>query len=260
MAREETLARRVESHSATGASFRRDDTTIGKSTRSTQKLDRTIFSTSRAAEYFRVKDLEKMTGQPREKFAEVVLKELPDNAVDACEADGVAPEVGIETSVVGGYIIITVSDNGPGIPPEVVRRILDYDTRTSDKAAYRSPTRGTQGNALKSAFGIPHALGSKAPILIESCGFRHEIKPQVLSGGDVRIEHEQEVMSHRPGTRVTVELPAYGQDLNAGFWAAAFALVNPHLSLWLALANEHDVWRFGEMGQIYRSLSSDLRT
>ena len=227
--------------------------TIGKGTRSTQKLDRTIFSTSRAAEYFRVKELEKMTGQPREKFAAVVIKELKDNALDACEAAGVAPEVGIETSVVGAYIIITIADSGPGIAPEIVRRILDYDTRTSDKAAYRSPTRGTQGNALKTVIGIPRALGSKAPIIIESCGFRHEIKPRVLSGGDVRIEHEQETTSHRPGTRVTVVLPAYGQDLDAGFWAAAFSIVNPHLSLRLGLANERVVWDFDEIRQIYRS-------
>lgn len=73
--------RQVESHSVTDASVRKDDMTIGKGTRSTQKLDRTIFSTSRAAEYFRVEELEKLTGQPREKFAEVVLKELKDNAV-----------------------------------------------------------------------------------------------------------------------------------------------------------------------------------
>ena len=89
--------------------------TIKRDKRSTQRLDRTIFSTSRAAEYFRVKELEKMTGQPREKFADVVIKELKDNALDACEAAGVAPEVGIETSVVRGYIIIKVADNGPGI-------------------------------------------------------------------------------------------------------------------------------------------------
>jgi DNA topoisomerase VI subunit B len=175
----------VESHSVADASVRRDDVTIKRVKRSTQRLDRTIFSTSRAAEYFRVKELEKMTGQTREKFAEVVLKELHDNALDGCETAGVAPEVGIETSVVGGYIIITVSDNGPGIPPEVVRRILDYDTRTSDKAQYRSTTRGTQGNALKAVIGIPHALGSKAPIIIESCGVRHEVKPRVLFCGGV---------------------------------------------------------------------------
>jgi len=194
-----------------------------------------------------------MTGQPREKFADVVIKELKDNALDACEAAGVAPEVRLETNVVGGYINISVSDNGPGISPEVVMRILDYDTRTSDKAPYRSPTRGTQGNALKTVIGIPHALGSKAPIIIESCGVRHQIKPQVLSGGDVRIEHERETMSQLLGNRVAVMLPAYGQDLDAGFWAAAFALVNPHVSLRLGLANEHDVWGFGGMGQVYRS-------
>jgi signal transduction histidine kinase len=32
---------------------------------------------------------------------------------------------------------VTVADNGTGIAPEVVARILDYSTLTSDKALYR---------------------------------------------------------------------------------------------------------------------------
>ena len=42
------------------------------------------------------------------------------------------------------------------------------------------------------------------------------------------------------------------------YWAAAFALVNPHVSFRLALATEHDVWGFGATGQIYRS-ATDFR-
>jgi hypothetical protein len=33
-------------------------------------------------------------------------------------------------------------DNANGIQPETIKRILNFETRTSDKTAYRSPTRG----------------------------------------------------------------------------------------------------------------------
>src|SRR5215217_4712990 len=123
------------------------------------KLERTTFESSRAGEYFDARELQAQTGQPASNFAIVALKELVDNAFDACKTAGVAPEVGIEVREEKGLIRLSVSDNGPGIPPKTVRKILNFNTRTSDKAAYRSPTRGAQGNALKTVIGIPHALG-----------------------------------------------------------------------------------------------------
>src|SRR5215208_2601805 len=136
------------------------------------KLERTTFSASRAAEYFDARQLSTLTGTPVSDFANVVLKELVDNSLDACETAGVAPKVGIEVTQrltedgTPGGTRIRVEDNGPGIPSEVVRRVIDYDVRVSDKAAYRSPTRGAQGNALKTVIGIPYALGSREPIRV----------------------------------------------------------------------------------------------
>src|SRR5215212_11431985 len=138
-----------------------------------RKLERTTFETSRAAEYFDARQLSTLTGVAQDEFASVVLKELIDNALDACETHEVAPEVVVEvpaeqahytngTSRDDGLINIAITDNGTGIPPETVRKVLNFDTRTSDKAAYRSPTRGAQGNALKTVIGIPYALGYQA--------------------------------------------------------------------------------------------------
>jgi DNA topoisomerase VI subunit B len=58
-------------------------------------FQRTLFETPRASEYFNVADLQALTGQPVTGFAAVGLKELVDNAIDACEAAGVAPQIGI---------------------------------------------------------------------------------------------------------------------------------------------------------------------
>src|SRR4051794_30985533 len=128
-----------------------------------QKLERTTFETSRAAEYFSADGLVKETSQNPDRFGDVVIKELADNALDAAETKGVGPIVELgyrqrRSSAAQGLVKISVSDNGPGIPPKEVEKILNYTTRTSDKAAYRSPTRGAQGNALKTLVGMPHAL------------------------------------------------------------------------------------------------------
>ncbi len=107
-------------------------------------LERTVFSTPRAAEFFDPEALQTLTSQPRGRFGDVVVKELIDNALDACESAGVTPQIEIEDD--GDRI--WVSDNGPGLTPELVERVLDFNVLVSDKAAYRSPTRGQQGNAL----------------------------------------------------------------------------------------------------------------
>lgn len=125
----------------------------------TVKLERTTFETSRAAEYFDARQLSALTGVPQYEFASVCLKELIDNALDACETAGVAPEVGVEAEYILGQdpavLRLAISDNGPSMPPELINKILDYNVRVSDKMAYRSPTRGAQGNALKTVIGIP---------------------------------------------------------------------------------------------------------
>lgn len=90
-----------------------------------------------------------------------------DNALDAAEEAGESPVVKITVSDDG----IAVTDNGPGIAPETVANILDYTSRTSSREAYVSPTRGAQGNALKTLLAMPFALdGERGETMIESRG------------------------------------------------------------------------------------------
>ena len=199
------------------------------------KLERTSFEFSRAREYFELKELSTLTGQEPENFATVVLKELVDNALDGCEMAGVTPYITVEVdgdvAAVDGEIRMSVTNNGGGIPPEVVAKVLDYNIRVSDKSAYRSPTRGAQGNALKAVVGIPYALGGREPTVIEGRGVRHEIRPWIDSAGAVRIEHEESLSSLTEGTRVTVALPVGGQFFDPLHWVRSFALFNPHATL-----------------------------
>ena len=195
------------------------------------KLQRTTFKTSRAAQYVEARALQAMTGQSRGHFADVVVKELVDNALDACETAGVPPEVGLEVARNGQGIRIAVTDNGSGIPPETVRGALDFDVFVSDKAAYRSPTHGAQGNALKTVVGIPYALGCSEPVIVEAQGTRHTIRAWVDPAGELRVEHDEGGASRTTGTRVSLALPVENQDFHPAFWARSIALFNPHATV-----------------------------
>ena len=102
------------------------------------KLDRTTFETSRPLDFCSEKELTAQTGHKVDEWPLVVLKEGMDNALDACEEAGVAPEIRITVDDGG----ITVADNGPGIPAITVEKLLDYSKKLSSREAYVSPTRG----------------------------------------------------------------------------------------------------------------------
>ncbi|MDB5635947.1 MAG: ATP-binding region ATPase domain protein, partial [Bradyrhizobium sp.] len=148
---------------------------------------------------------------------------------------GVSPVIDIE--VADGNIII--SDNGQGIAAETVKKILDYTVRTSDKEAYVSPTRGAQGNALKTiramAFALDRASGET---VIEAHGIKHTITFAIDPvRRSPRVAHTQDASLVKTGPRVTVRWPSCAcselEAAKARFLQIAedFTLLNPHLTL-----------------------------
>jgi DNA topoisomerase VI subunit B len=198
-------------------------------TTSLDVLRRETFVQSRAAEFFQLQSLQAQTGQPADKLDAVVVKELMDNALDAAESVDGHPEISLTVGGDDQRVVITVTDNGPGMAPELIDQVLDFSVLVSDKAAYRSPTRGLQGNALKTIIGIPTALGSHDPVIIESRGIRHTIAPSIDPAGEVHIDHAQAETEVTPGTVITVTVPLHLMDTQR--WAQAFALVNPHAQI-----------------------------
>ena len=165
----------------------------------------------------------------------VILKELTDNAIDAAEESGIAPTVRIEVT----DRAIIIGDNGPGIPDETVVGILDFSVRVSSREAYVSPTRGAQGNALKTIVAMPFALdGSKGETLIESRKAAHRI---TFKADHVRqqpkIDHVRDRSNVKTGTRITVRWPrcACSKLVKAKphflQMAENFGWINPHLTL-----------------------------
>ena len=84
------------------------------------KLERTTLRTSRLLDFCSRKELIAQTGHQPDAWPLVVLKELVDNALDACEEAEVAPQITIRVGDDG----ITVTDNGPGIPAETITDVL----------------------------------------------------------------------------------------------------------------------------------------
>src|SRR5262249_41693418 len=135
----------------------------------------------------------------------VILKELVDNAIDAAEEAGIAPAVQIE--VADGTI--TITDNGPGIPAETVAGVLDFSVRVSSREAYASPTRGAQGNALKTIVAMAFALdGARGETVIESRRTWHEITFKVDHiRHEPKVDHVCSISDVKTGTRITVRWP-----------------------------------------------------
>ena len=75
-------------------------------------LSRHTFQTSRLLEYFSRTELILQTGHEPDRWPEVVVKELFDNSLDACEEAGTLPEIVLTI----GSEAIAVEDNGPGLP------------------------------------------------------------------------------------------------------------------------------------------------
>jgi DNA topoisomerase VI subunit B len=202
--------------------------------RTRPRLERIVFKTDRLGEFVGRRELTAQIGHPPEEWLLVLLKEAADNALDICEEALAPPELTIEVSTAPGSI--TVTDNGPGITPQTVRDILNYTARVSSREAYVSPTRGAQGNALKTLLAMPFALsGTSGSSVIEARRCRHEITFRVdeLRQRPV-IDHQQARSDLQKGTRLRVDLASsVVLDARARFLQMAddLAWLNPHLRL-----------------------------
>lgn len=211
-------------------------------------LDRTTFSTSRELEYFTEKELTAQIGHPAEYWPIAILRELIDNALDACEMSTGVPE--IEVTIADDRIIVT--DNGPGLPAETLEKSLDFMIRVSDKSHYISPTRGVMGNALKVIWAAPFVATGAGRVEVTTRGKLHRIEITVdrIAQRPV-VKHSQEPSFVKTGTSVSIpwtdstrllmepgpdyyKSPPLAIDLLDGF--AAF---NPHATFILN-GKQHD--------------------
>lgn len=236
----------------------------------TPVLNRTTFKTSREMDFFSKKELVTQTGHNVDEWPLVILKELIDNALDACEEGDIAPAIEVSADATG----ITILDNGPGLPEDTLQGALNFMVRTSNREAYVSPCRGAQGNALKTILPMARVVDPEnGQLIIETFGKRHTIRcgcdpisqrPVVhrdiedvpkCKNGESRNGTINQALSS--GTSIRIE---WGARSNSG-WPFndhyphdddfarqfrelfnGFAVFNPHLSLTLNWFNERTTW------------------
>ena len=167
----------------------------------------TVFTTSRLLEFCTVAELTKLVGFGPEDWPKVAIKELIDNALDACEDAKIAPAITVVVSTKKNTI--SVSDNSPGIPADTVTRLLDYRNKTSSREAYVAPTRGAQGNALQALLAMAFVLdGERGETTIRACGITHDIVFGIDPvRRDPKVEHTQRRASVQSGTSFTLHWP-----------------------------------------------------
>jgi DNA topoisomerase VI subunit B len=208
------------------------------------KLTRVAFRVSRLMEFCTKRELQNQTGHSVEDWPLAVLKELMDNALDACEEAEIAPVISISVGVGPGSI--TLQDNGQGIETQTIESILDYKFRVSSREAYVSPTRGAQGNALKTILAMGFVLAredarsdadAEGVTIIETRGVKHRIEFRVDHvNNQPKIRHTITSSAIKIGAKITVKWPP---KLDLLGWAEdrfkqlaeSYTWFNPHLTL-----------------------------
>ena len=199
----------------------------------TATLKRETFETSRLLEFFSEKELTMQIGHNSDWWPTALVKELVDNGLDAGESAGVPPEITVTLT----DDMVSIADNGLGLPAATLERSLDYTVRVSDKNHYISPTRGQLGNALKCLWAAPFvATGERGHIEIMTAGQRRGVTvglDRIAQTPELKYEVSSDDLV-KNGTLVRIHWPQIAGCLGRGDdvrqMLTDFAAFNPHAS------------------------------
>ena len=200
-----------------------------------QVLHRETFAQSLGLEFFTERGLMARTGHSPSWWPVALLKELLDNALDACESVGIAPVLTVELQ----ENALIVSDNGPGLPLATLERSLDCTVLVSDKTGYVSPSRGQQGNALKTLWAAPFVATETGFVTVGTASYCREVRVALdRIAQEPRLELvDRGYADVKTGTKITIHWPNIASSFQSpgipGFYIAVFALTNfnPHCTL-----------------------------
>lgn len=199
---------------------------------------REALTTNRRAEYFSEVGLRTLTNTDPERWDFVIFKELLDNALDAIN-DGGKKHIAITHDRTGLLIL----DSGTGIPEDELDRIFNFNIYLSSKRDFRTPTRGYQGNALKTVIGI--CFQRNMPLSFYSNGKRilYELDRTKISAGIVEF------------TKTIEEAGACGAGINVVHYQADFDIDK---ALWTYRIANPDV-TFSYNGKEFSAVSEPVK-
>jgi len=175
------------------------------------------------------------------------VKEAVDNSLDACEEGGILPKVEVRIEVAGNgsapppsqadRFIVTVTDNGPGIPKENVGRVFAKLLYGSKFHRLRM-SRGQQGIGI-SAAGMYGQLTTGKPVRVMTkiAGWdkAHCLDISIDTKKNEPVKHESDMVAwdREHGTQVAIELEGRYQKGRASVeeYLELCSIANPHAEL-----------------------------
>lgn len=201
-------------------------------------------TTSSTAEYF-AKNLQQVGFSSPLKAVLTTLKEAVDNALDACEEHGIAPELTVSILKVGkgsgrntDLVEIVVEDNGPGLELGDLAKVFG-EYLASSKFGRGQCSRGQQGIGISAATTwaqLTNAAGVKVTSKTK------KMRKAIVADIDVDIKGNKGIIKKKEtidwdkshGLRVEFRIDGRVQlngDGGVITYLEGTTLVNPHLSL-----------------------------
>ena len=207
-------------------------------------------TTSSTAEYF-AKNLQQVGFSSLTKAVLTTLKESVDNALDACEENGILPEIKICVRKISkgsgrsaDLIEILVEDNGPGLELDELTKVFG-EYLASSKFGKGRCSRGQQGIGISAATTwaqLTHAAGVK--VISKTKRMKKAIQAQI----DVDIRQNKGLLKNKTttewskphGVKVIFRIDGRIQLKGDGgilTYIEGTSIVNPHLTLEYKLAD-----------------------
>lgn len=199
---------------------------------------------SSTAEYF-AKNLQQVGFSSPLKAVLTTLKEAVDNSLDACEQEGILPEISLEIAKIGtgstkntDLIRIVVEDNGPGIEPDDLAKVFG-EYLASSKFGKGQCSRGQQGIGISAATTWAQMTNARGVVVISKTkNMRKAIKAQVdvdIKSNTGLIKNKESIDWNKPnGVRVEFAMDGRIQLNGDGgliTYIEGTVLVNPHLTI-----------------------------
>lgn len=211
-------------------------------------------TSSSTAEYFS-KNLQQVGFSSPTKAVLTTLKEAVDNSLDACEENGIAPDIHVTIEKLGpgamkntDRVMVRVEDNGPGIPAADLPKVFG-EYLASSKFGRGRCSRGQQGIGISAATTwAMQTTATGVKVISKTKNQKKAVQCRVevdLKKNQGIVKDKTEVEWNRPhGTSVEfvidgrIQLNGEGGLLN---FLKGNTLVNPHLKLSYTLPETGEV-------------------